>query len=455
MLSKLNPKKSLFGLIFIWFWVAVILMITSAFIVSRVINRQLYIHAPSEQQLLDATNVAENVQRMLDRGNGVGRTLRRLGRRGEHHLMMVNPETENLFLSFPNILLRNSTPYIRLSENEFALVSRTQNLEFVGPFDIQHNDKLLKLFVGRLLEREERSDVALFIALGVFLVLGSLACLGIASTITRPIRRLSQRSLRFASGEPVKPDASLQKRTDEIGRLHHDINKMANDLSRSLQQQKHLMANISHELRTPLTRMQLAIAMIEHKNEQSETYSKRLEKEIVAMDKLIGQTLQLSKFDTQANHLTSKPESVEIHELLTSLLEDLKFEASVIGIDLVTHALPNTRVSLQPSPFTSAIENVTRNAIKYAESRVELRIEHAADYINVTIEDDGRGLDCEQLEQIFTPFYRAPSSIEKHGTGLGLAIAKAAVELHEGNITAEQSKYGGLQMKLSFKVKIE
>lgn len=460
MLTRLNPKNSIFGIIFIWFWLAITTMVIGAFAVSRLINQHLSVHAASAQQIESADNTIAAAQRLLNREQNIERALRRAGRRSQASLLAINTGSQKVYLGFPPFLLRNPQPYIELAESEQALVSRSQNFEFLGPFSVMHNGQEYQVFIGRILSREERTNFAFIASLILFLIIGSLACIGIAVTIAKPIKQLSRHSIYLANTKQPHDNIKLKNRSDEIGQLYKDIETMANNLSHSLNQQKQLLANVSHELRTPLTRMQLAIAMIEHKNDQSSDYAKRLEKEISVMDKLIGQALQIAKYDTEQTGSSLHKQPHDLPQLVSVVLDDLRFEAQAHDRTLMCGDIADENVNLNADSFISALENVTRNAIKYSNKKVQLSFELVSQadsatseqLLQVSIEDDGEGLAKEQQELIFTPFYRAPDSQSKQGTGLGLSIAKAAVDLHQGQIIAHQSSLGGLKVTMRFKV---
>lgn len=463
ILNKLNPKNSLFGRILVWFWVAITLMIVMAFIVARYFSHPWAVNALDAEQTLRGHGLQKNVQKLLDRKMGIDRALRRANNRGNWHLMAVNSANDNMVFGFPKRILDQQERFLSLKESPQALLIQVGNMEFSGPFLVVDQGQDYQLFAGRLLRRDERPIFAFGLALTVFLVSGTLACIAIAWTIAKPIKELSKLSNDFAKGKVGVLSSSsaqaMQERKDELGQLHHDICYMASNLATSLQQQQALMANISHELRTPLTRLQLALAMLNPKGEQQLSYANRIEKDIGVMDVLIGQALQLAKMnDSNRAHYLPK-QVVRLHDILVSLLDDLSFEAKVSEriLHINKHLDDELELSLVIASFTSALENVTRNAIKFSKAQVRISIElipnshdpQQTDLL-ISVEDDGEGLSDEQREHIFEPFYRAPSGMHYQGTGLGLAIAKASVELHNGRISARPSDMGGLCVMLLF-----
>lgn len=470
-LQKLNPKNSLFGRILVWFWLAVTLMVVLAFFIARYFSQSWEISALEDAQLERSQIIRDNLQQQLDRNSelNLDRALRRVGGRGRLNLLAINTNTNEFIFGFPPMILSQKDRLLSLKDTHQPIVVRTNNMEIIGPFSITANKTEYQLFVGRLLRREQRPVFAFGLSFFVFLLTGTVACVAIAWTIAKPIKQLSKLSKDFANGTIQESDGEssqlLMNRKDELGQLHNDIYNMASKLAESLDQQKALMANISHELRTPLTRLQLALAMLNPIGEDQLNYAKRIEKDINVMDVLIGQALQLAKLgdESQAQWMQVKTESLS--DIINPVLEDLIFEANASDIALQVNNYQDVNLPLVRTSFVSAIENVTRNAIKYSQQNVKVTIElqastnttpqfeHIEPMLKITIEDDGKGLTDEQKAHIFEPFYRAPSGMHYQGTGLGLTIARACIELHNGKIIADNSPMGGLCISMLFPLK--
>lgn len=454
--QTLNPQNTLFRQIFVWFWLAVTAMVICAFVVARLLGQTWDLSAPSETELSRGQELQASVQHQLDKKIDIKRALRRVGARGRSELMVIDDEKLNFILGFPRPLLSQRERFLSLNDAQQVLLIRTNNMEFLGPFKLRNATNNYFLYVGKLLPRAQQHTFVIAWALGVFLLLGTLAVIAISFALVKPIKRLGQLSKEFANGNEIELDSKLAKRKDELGQLHQDIYYMATKLAQSLVKQKALMANVSHELRTPLTRMQLALAMLDPKDESGILYAQRIEKEISVMDSLIGQALQLATIDDQQHKAISQTQLTSLPSVLEPILDDLAFEAQGFQKTFNASVCPDLDIMLNPISFASAVENVMRNAIKYCASKVQVNIQimliEQQKILRISIEDDGDGLDAKQIEQIFEPFYRAHSGIQQEGTGLGLAIAKAAIELHKGKINVYESSLGGLKIELNFPV---
>ena len=261
----------------------------------------------------------------------------------------------------------------------------------------------------------------------------------------------------MASGDLTSRVGTASLRSDEIGRLGLDFNHMALRVESVLLSQKRLLADISHELRSPLARLQLAIGIAQQQPdmEQSQTTNKqleRIEKESQRMEQMIGQVLTLSRLEAQDR----LPENctVILDELLQELIKDAQFEAQVLDKQVGFNCAADITLQGDPSLLASALENILRNAVKYAQHRVDVKVEQPNDRIYITISDDGQGLPEQDLKKIFTPFYRASAARERGsgGVGLGLAIAQQAIYSHGGKISAENRQAGGLRIRIALPI---
>ena len=144
---------------------------------------------------------------------------------------------------------------------------------------------------------------------------------------------------------------------------------------------------------------------------------------------------------------------ITVKALLDDLCEDAAFEAQQLGISW-QHALADGTLSIYEEPFLTAIENVVRNAFKYANTSVSLACTVAGSQLTIVIEDDGPGVEPADLSKLTNAFYRTDSArnSDTGGLGLGLAIAAEAVRLNDGDMSFSLSDKGGLQVNMQFRL---
>lgn len=271
----------------------------------------------------------------------------------------------------------------------------------------------------------------------------------IARAFSRPLGDLQVAVREFADGRTTaRAPAALSARRDELGELARNFDAMAMRLESLLNTRQQLMRDMSHELRSPLARLQAALALIESKQPLPAAEHARIVDEIGRMDRAIGDALRLSKLETApiaSKHL------LKLDRLLEELVLDEQVEAEAHRLRLRLQAQPELEMVGDPALLRSGLENVLRNAIRYAPAESAVTIEARGDggLLEVQIEDRGPGVPDSLLERIFEPYARfADDAGDARGSGLGLAIARRVFELHGGSIVASSAQPRGLRVTI-------
>ncbi len=288
---------------------------------------------------------------------------------------------------------------------------------------------------------------ALGLGIVALLVIASVAWL-IARTVGRPVARLQVAVRELARGRvDARVPKSIAARRDELGALAADFNSMAAQLQELLAGRERLMAELSHELRSPLARLQAATALAARRPGASPAETERVEREIRRMDRVIGDLLRFSRLGAAG---TVAQRLVRLDVLVAELCRDEEIEARARHCELELRTGPELLVVGDPELLRSAVENILRNAIRYAPagSRVEVRAGRSGDDIRLTVADRGPGVPAELLEKIFEPYFRVPGPAGPgEGAGLGLAIARRVFAAHGGSVRASLREGGGLLME--------
>lgn len=294
------------------------------------------------------------------------------------------------------------------------------------------------------------------VVLLISLIVSAAVSYLLAGAITRPVRRLRDATVRIAGGDlGTRVGPGVGGRRDEIGLLARDFDQMADRLGKMAAQQVELARNISHELRSPLARLRVALELA-RRNSADSAQLNNIEKQAEKLDALIGQILSYSRFDAAP---TDDAENFDIATLLRDVVDDVNFEGKTTQSASVI-VTPDSPESMSFAGYraalVSAVENVIRNAVRHSPvaSAVEVSLTVAADAsIVIAVSDQGDGVEEDELERLFEPFYRtqkAQADAQAEGTGLGLAIARRAVELNGGSIAASNLPTGGLQITMRF-----
>ena len=166
------------------------------------------------------------------------------------------------------------------------------------------------------------------------------------------------------------------------------------------------------------------------------------------MDRVIGDLLRYSRLGA-AGAMARR--LVRLDSLIGELCRDEDLEARSRSCELEVRAGQELLVVGDPELLRSALENILRNAIRYAPagSRIEVDAVRSGADIQVTVADRGPGVPDALLEKIFEPYFRVPGALAStDGTGLGLPIARRVFEAHGGSVRAAPREGGGFQMEV-------
>lgn len=213
---------------------------------------------------------------------------------------------------------------------------------------------------------------------------------------------------------------------------------------------------VSHELRSPLGAVKLQLSVIRdgvagELNEQQQHLISRAQLKLEGLLELINDLLDVAKMEAGQRHLEQTP--LQLEEILAEVVELLKAKAQDQKITLILSAPQGLSPILADRRGMGEIfTNLVSNAINYSPDGGEVKISAAprGPYLEVLVSDQGVGIAPEEIDKIFTKFYRAKDPKTRHivGTGLGLAIVKAMVEAHHGRIEVESQPGAGTTFRL-------
>lgn len=289
------------------------------------------------------------------------------------------------------------------------------------------------------------------------IVLALLTATRLARRWTKPLAAVQEVTRRLAQGEftvrlPVAPH--LAGRSDEIGDVMRNINRMAEGLQKLETARRRWLADISHELRTPLTVLRGDIeALNEGIRPLRPEAIKVLHEEVLRLNRLVDDLHLLAITDLQALpcHMASDDAMV----MLQRLQARYESRARTAGLSLRVQWPANLdilNVHWDTGRIEQLMANLLENSLRYthAPGQVLVRLELDDHRIRLVVEDSAPGVSDGQLLQLFEPLYRGDEAREKRsgGSGLGLAICQVIAEAHGGQLTASTSGLGGLALTL-------
>lgn len=201
--------------------------------------------------------------------------------------------------------------------------------------------------------------------------------------------------------------------------------------------------NISHEIRTPLSLIKLPLERIISSgdgNDKTKDFLATINKNTDYLLNLINQLLDFRKTDEADFKLHIK--TCNVSEIMRDLYARFRDAAEIKDIEL-SIILPDEDLLLciDLEAFNKIVSNLLSNALKYAASKVEMKLLVTDNRLQIRISDDGKGISKVEKRKVFDLFYQSDDS--EMGTGIGLALAKALTEKHDGTLKYENNELGG------------
>ena len=220
---------------------------------------------------------------------------------------------------------------------------------------------------------------------------------------------------------------------------------------------RELIRNISHDLKTPITAIKGYVEGImdgvASSPERLDKYIRTIYNKANDMDRLIDELTFYSKIDT--NKIPYQFTKINVNSYFGDCAEEVGLDMESRGIELgyFNYVAEDVLVIADAEQLKRVINNIISNSVKYLDKPkciINIRIKDVGDFIQIEIEDNGRGIAAKDLPYIFDRFYRTDSSrnSSQGGSGIGLSIVRKIVEDHGGRIWATSKEGIGTEMHL-------
>jgi len=449
------PFRSLYLKIFIWFWVAMIIInvvLFAAFALTR--------PTPTRRSWRDLAQTGPNSQKAAEiyEQSGPGALSGAL-----QATEKATGVSATFFDETGKELSGRTVP--QKAQELSAKAAETRDIEF--NFDVEGtlvarpvvtSKGQLFIYVAHIPRPPfQPTFQTLGLRLLVVLVIGGIFCYWLARYLTTPIFKLRTTTNELAEGNlGARVATNLVKRRDEVGQLGRDFNVMAERLESMVKAQQRLLGDISHELRSPLARLGVALGLARQRSgAEASGALDRIERESDNLNEMISQLLTLTRLESGTD--SRKRTEVNLAALVREVADDADFEARSVNRSVQVVSSDDCSINGVEELLRSAVENVVRNAVRYTPEgtavEVALRKQNGGsdNFAVITVTDRGNGVPEDALERIFRPFYRTEDARDRQsggGTGLGLAITERAVRMHGGSVQAVNAAGGGLAVEM-------
>jgi PAS domain S-box-containing protein len=249
------------------------------------------------------------------------------------------------------------------------------------------------------------------------------------------------RRCTHADGGTVVGDVSMALLCAPDGTPIHFIVQIADltDLTRAIRAKDDFVTNVSHELRTPLTSAMAHLELMEDAEDLGPAVQRQVSavrRNVVRLSRLVADLLYASRA-TSGSSLVD-PYRLDVVTVVSEALDAARVEAAIAGVTLEANLPDSVVAHVDGIRLRQALDNLVGNAIAYVPrgGHVVVTLEADDERLVLVVQDDGEGIDPDDLPQVFDPFSRGENARSRHvpGTGLGLHIVKTIAEAHGGEV---------------------
>ena len=270
----------------------------------------------------------------------------------------------------------------------------------------------------------------------------------LSKMISNPIIKISDSAKKLANGNfDVKFDTDTG--LYEINELSETLELAKNELSKTDELRRDLMANVGHDLKTPLTMIKAYAEMTrDFENQSVQKRNDNLNIIIEETDRLnilVQDILDLSKLQSKTYEL--KYEKFDLDELIRNVIKRFYILIDNEGYQIVYDNKKSIMINADKKRIEQVIYNLVNNAINYTgdDKNIYINIKNKNKNLIVEIIDTGKGIDKSEIKHIWNKYYHNEKKHKRNaiGTGLGLSIVKTILENHNYKYGVKSSKWKG------------
>ncbi len=234
--------------------------------------------------------------------------------------------------------------------------------------------------------------------------------------------------------------------------LYQNILRMGNKIQNLMSAQRNLTQFVAHECRTPISTMLFAIDHLEKESLSGPAQAniQSIKADLADLNTLVTSFLNYARFSDQDLSLNKRP----VNLLVWMQVCVDKYRHSSKKIILNSHIPQNTMIEFDPNLMKHVIFNLMENAVKYADSQIQVTLELKDKMGVIQFDNDGESISDQDKHSVFLPFFRLENddTNARTGFGLGLAIAQMIVKRHRGNLSISDSPLGGARFTIELPI---
>ena len=283
----------------------------------------------------------------------------------------------------------------------------------------------------------------------VVLLLSIVVAYFISKRLSLPIIKISKAAKLISKGK-LKTKFETTSDIKELVDLTNALNDMKDELSKTEELQKDLMANVSHDLKTPLTMIKAYAELILDININDKEKCKNnltiIIEEVNRLNELVNDILALTKVENDLDKLDIS--SFDLIKLIEKIVKQHNIYVIKDGysIEFIHNNIKELMIYADKKKIEQVIYNLLNNALNYTgeDKKVIIKVEDDDKDYTIMVIDSGKGIDKKEIDHIFDRYYRSKKNHKRYvyGTGLGLSIVKNILLLHnyEYGVTSKKNK---------------
>jgi len=329
---------------------------------------------------------------------------------------MIESDTETIFYRITNPVFNSKS---------FLYGTRLKNGAYV--------------FINSQLESLDKTYIVLkqqiIYLLIIVIFLSVIISFIISNTITRPIIQITRKAKKMGEGDLSVTFENSD--ISEINELSETLNFAKNEMIRTDDYRKDLMANVGHDLKTPLTLIKSYAEMVRditYKDEEKRTNNLNvIIEETDRLNSLVNDILVLSKIEANADVLNK--EEYDLIEQIKEIIKKFEILSITENYNFVYSGPDFAIIKADRNKISQVIYNLINNAINYTgdDQTVYINVKKKKNSYLVEIIDTGKGIDKDTIKHVWDRYYKTDKKHKRNkvGTGLGLSIVKGILEAHK------------------------
>ena len=283
----------------------------------------------------------------------------------------------------------------------------------------------------------------------VVLLLSIVIAYFISKRLSLPITKISKAAKLISKGK-LKTKFETTSDIKELVDLTNALNDMKDELSKTEELQKDLMANVSHDLKTPLTMIKAYAELILDININDKEKCKNnlniIIEEVNRLNTLVNDILNLTKVESNLEKLEKS--EFDLIKLIKRIVKQHNIYVIKDGynIEFIHGNIKELVIEADKKKIEQVIYNLLNNALNYTgeDKKVIIKVEEDDKDYTIMVIDSGKGIDKKEIDHIFDRYYRSKKNHKRYvyGTGLGLSIVKNILLLHNYpyGVTSKKNK---------------